>query len=48
MKKYLGLDLAALQKDLSPFLSADHLRLHLQVIQGSAIAEIERNLDVSQ
>lgn len=45
MKRYLNLDLAQLQKDLSPFIQPEHLKLHLMVHQA-AMAEIEKHLDV--
>lgn len=45
MKRYLNLDLASLQKDLSPFILPEHLKLHL-VVHKNAMIEIEKHLDV--
>ena len=46
MKKYLAIELSALAKDLNGFINSEHLASHIKVIQESAIAEIERNLEV--
>ena len=45
MKKYLGLDLDGPRADLSGLFPAEFLKIHLHKVQGSAMAEIERNLE---
>ena len=45
MKKYLGLDVAHLHKDLGAFIHPEHMKLHL-LLQHQAMEEIEKRLDV--
>ena len=49
MKKYLGSDVqfSGSQNDLSGFMEPEHLKVHLDVVQGHAMLEIERSLEVS-
>jgi hypothetical protein len=47
MKRYLDLDSVLTQKDLSPFISAEQLRLHQHIVVKQAVEEIGKQLEVS-
>jgi hypothetical protein len=48
MKKYLDLERVITQKDLSPFISSEHLKVHQHIVVKQAVEEIGNHLEVSQ
>ncbi|CDW84501.1 superoxide dismutase [Stylonychia lemnae] len=45
MKKYLDLESVLTKKDLSPFISTEHLKVHQYTVLTAAVTEIEKHLE---